>query len=97
MKVGIITTAGDKGQIVIPKSIRNDLGIDNNTPLHISLVGEGIYIYPISAIVPKINKENLYVDILKKTLGSWGLTKKSKAVSKKRLELKASKARKQLW
>ncbi len=44
MKIGSFTTPNDKGQIVIPKEMRDALSIDTNATLNIILAGKGIYI-----------------------------------------------------
>lgn len=98
MKVGIITKTNQKGQLVIPKEMRQTLGIDTDVPLNLILEREGIYIYPVDEVVAKLEKENSYVDILKKTQGTWSKEGWS-AVRRKRekIETVASKRRKQIW
>lgn len=98
MKVGIITKPNEKGQIVIPKEMREILGIEPEMALNMILRGSGIYIYPIEEVITKGEKENTYLKILQKTQGIWAgddwilLRKK-----RKKIELKASKKRRQVW
>ncbi len=67
MKIGTVTKANKKGQLVIPKEIRDELNIKQGTPLNIVQRGEGVYIYPISAVVTKAEEEKSYLEILRKT------------------------------
>ncbi len=98
MKIGSFTTPNDKGQIVIPKEIRDALHIDSNATLNIVVAGNGIYIYPVEEFIAKGDTEDSYIKLLEKTKGSW-MDENSEVVSKKRshLELKASKSRKKIW
>ena len=98
MKVVNITKPNEKGQIVIPKEIRDSLGINTGVSLNLVLRGGGIYIYPITEVVGKIDSESSYLEILKRTKGRWG-KEDWQAVRKKRrkTELQASKRRKQEW
>lgn len=97
MKVGTITTPNIKGQIVIPKEVRDTLGIRAGTPLNIVVRGGGAYLYPIDEVITKIETNNSYLDILEKTRGilSGPFYKNEKA--KRKLELEASKSRKKKW
>ncbi len=99
MKVGILTKPNEKGQIVIPKEIRDVLGVGPETQLHITTRGRGIYIYPIQDIIPVSDDANSsYAVILEKTKGKWASTKWGKARAiRKRVELKASLNRKKEW
>ncbi len=100
MKIGIITKPNKKGQVVIPKKIRDELYINENTPLNLVLRDNGIYIYPIEKIIPKIRKEESYTEILKKTQGTWGKeTKEEKAIriKQKKIELASSLRNKKAW
>ncbi len=51
MKIGIITKPNEKGQIVVPKKLRDFLGIDKDTYLNLVLRDEGIYLCPISDVL----------------------------------------------
>jgi AbrB family looped-hinge helix DNA binding protein len=98
MKIGVFTSPNDKGQIVIPKEIRDALSIDTNATLNIILAGKGIYIYPVEEFLTKAEGENSYIKLLEKTKGSWkndnwdALNK-----NKSQLEIEASKSRKKAW
>ncbi len=98
MKRGYITKTNKKGQIVIPKKIRTSLDINSETLVNIIKRGEGVYIYPISDLIPRTNTEKSYLETLKKTKGSWSNEDWDKIKKKKRkVELKASKKRKKEW
>lgn len=98
MKVGTITTSNQKGQIVIPKELRSALGIDASVPLNLIMRGKGIYIYPIAEVVSIAESENSYPKVLEKTKGKWRSEDWEALRRKKRkLELSASKKRKQEW
>ena|SRR3989338_516298 len=71
MKIGTITKTNEKGQIVIPKEIRDSLGIEKNVHLNIIQRGGGIYIYPIKEILTDDDSQSLFVKILEKTQGAW--------------------------
>jgi len=100
MKIGIISKPNQKGQIVIPKSIREKLSIDENTPLNIVVKDNGFFVYPVD-IQPKLKtkiEKEIYLKILRKNQGSWADdnwedTKKRR----KKIELNASKKRKKIW
>ena len=98
MNVGIITTTNQKGQIVIPQKIREQLGIYPNCVLNLIPTGDGIYLYPVEEVITRAERENSYFELLKKTKGTWdkenwNLLKKNR----KQVELKASSARKKPW
>lgn len=98
MKIGTITQVNQKGQIVIPKKIRDDLGIDTNVLLNLVLRGKGMYIYPVDEIITKTEQENSYVKILQKTQGAWANDDWDKTRKRRRkIELKASEKRKKTW
>ncbi len=100
MKIGTFTTTNDKGQLVIPKEIRDALGIDSSVTLNIVLAGNGIYVYPVEEFITKSETENSYLHLLEKTKGAWAedngdldkLQQKRSSV-----ELKASESRKNQW
>ncbi|MBP8591513.1 AbrB/MazE/SpoVT family DNA-binding domain-containing protein [Candidatus Shapirobacteria bacterium] len=98
MKIGTITTANQKGQIVIPQKAREELGISPHSILNVVVVGNGLYIYPVEEIIPKIDKESAYLEVLKATKGAWAkedwetLRKK-----RKKMEQDSSLSRKKKW
>lgn len=98
MKIGTFTATNDKGQIVIPKEIRDALGIDTHVTLNVTLAGKGIYIYPVEEFITRAEGENSYIQLLEKTKGTWRDEDWDEIREKKsNLELKASKSRKKSW
>lgn len=98
MKIGSFTTPNDKGQIVIPKDIRDALAIDTNMTLNVILAGNGIYIYPVEEFLTKAEGESSYIKLLEKTKGTWKDENWNKLREKKaKIELEASKIRKNAW
>lgn len=97
MNVGNIIEPNVKGQIVIPKKMRDNLGITPNTPLQIIQRGDGIYIYPVE-IAAIYETESVLLEILNKTRGSWASDNWDETRNKRRtIELKAAKRRKLQW
>ena len=97
MKIGTFTTPNKKGQIVIPKEIRDALGIDTNVTLNSMQAGKGIYIYPVEEFITKADEESSYIQLLEKTKGRWGEEYKDDTSKKSQLELEASNRRKKAW
>lgn len=98
MNVGIITKPNSKGQIVIPKEMREALGVDASVALNLILRGGGIYIYPVEEVITKGEKGNAYLEVLKKTQGAW--TREDWDALRKRrrkTEIAASRERKKAW
>lgn len=97
MKVGIIAKPNEKGQIVIPKEIRDALGIDASVPLNMSVRSGGIYLYPIVEVFGVVDTESSYMKLLGRTKGAW--SESWSAVRKKRsaVEHNASKRRRRIW
>lgn len=98
-----IIQANAKGQIVIPKHIRETLQIDQKTYLRLITRGSVIYLEPIKEFVGAESQKlrnQLFLKVLQRTQGAWGPeTKAEKVLEKKRraLESRASKARKKAW
>lgn len=98
MKLGIIIKSNEKGQLVIPKDLREKLGIEPDSLLHVVLRGDGIYIYPVHGIIKDTKNENSYVKVLERTKGTWAQAVNNGASGTKRqLELEASTKRKRAW
>lgn len=98
MKVGTIIKPNSKGQIVIPKDFRKDLGIDSGISLNVVKRGYGIFIYPITEVLSEFEDESSYKKILEKTKGKWKDEKWDELTNKRRkLELAATKRRKEAW
>lgn len=71
MNIGTIVTPNTKGQIVIPYKIRQNLGITAQTSLQLLQAGQSIVLHPISDIIRKIDSDSTYLEVLKRTQGSW--------------------------
>lgn len=98
MKVGTVTTTNDKGQLVIPKEMRDALGIDSGATLNLVLAGKGIYVYPVEEFITKSEAESSYLQLLQKTKGTWADEDWDSLQQKRsKLELKASESRKNQW
>ncbi|MFB6226395.1 MAG: AbrB/MazE/SpoVT family DNA-binding domain-containing protein [Candidatus Paceibacteria bacterium] len=98
MKIKHITKPNNKGQIVIPKEIREELDIDPSVPLNMSIKGDSIHIHPIREVITESEQEDSYLDILERTKGSWDESSWEQTRTKRRkTELKASKQRKNQW
>lgn len=98
MNLGTITTTNTKGQFVIPKHLRTALGITPRTPLHVVLRDQSITIEPVEAIIAKNSQLNNYLEILKKTAGSWTDNDWPKTEKKlKRLELEKAQEARKAW
>lgn len=99
MKVGTITTPNQKGQIVIPKKIREQLNINDTTHLYITIVDNIIHIRPVTetAIQHQHNREAI-LKMLKETQGAWAGDDWEKTEKERRkVELEAAKKRKNAW
>lgn len=99
MKIGTIVQPNEKGQVVIPKTIRDALGITSRVPLNLIVSGSGIWMYPIKAVLgaEECDSEPL-IAILKKTQGSWAKEDWDTLRKKRRkIELAASRRRKNAW
>lgn len=98
MKVGIIVKPNQKGQIVIPKKIRETLNINQDVPLNVSLKGNSIYVSPIHSITNISNTSDSYLKILGKTQGSWQKENLTKLVKRRRkIEIEAARKRRRTW
>ena len=100
MKIGEIGKLNKKGQVVIPKKYRDDLGISEDSPLHIVKRGHGVYMYPIKDVVDSSEELNdaAYTQVLKKTQGMWsGDTWEETSAKQADTEKKAAKKGKQPW
>lgn len=101
MKIGNIVEPNSKGQIVIPKKVRDDLGITPNTPLNLVVRGGEICLYPVEGVIRGVITENIRSKIWQKTAGAWAdqdwneYDRKQK--ERKKIELEASKRRKKAW
>ena len=64
MNLGVITQTNDKGQLVVPKSYRDALGINPDIPLQILLKPDGFYVRMIENIITKNTGSDLYLQLL---------------------------------
>ena len=101
MKIGKILRPNKKGQIVIPKEIRNELGIDQYSTLNLLIRDNGFYVHPITSIGAKTKTDNTaFLKMLKETQGAWGSASKEeikKEKERRKLELKAAARSKNAW
>ncbi len=98
MNLGTITKPNAKGQIVIPKKFREELGIDEGVLLSLTIKGNGIYITPLDKSIITSDSKKVYIEILKRTAGTWAGDSWPKTEAKRRkIELKASEDRKKAW
>lgn len=98
MNVGLFTKPNSKGQIVIPKKYRDELGIDEDILLNVMLQGRGIYIAPVDESVASGGSKSLFVNLLRKTAGSWAGDSWIKTEKKRtETEIMASRLRKKQW
>lgn len=102
MNIGTIVTPNIKGQIVIPKKIRDDLNITKNTALNIVDDGKTIYIHPIKEITTISESDNSKLrQVLKETQGAWankdwGAYDRMEKIRRK-IELASAKRNKKAW
>jgi len=73
MKSSYISSTNVKGQIVIPKSLRDELDITPQTLLNITCSGEGLYLHPIESVINRSQTKigGAYLALLKATVGAW--------------------------
>lgn len=98
MKIRNLVKTGPKGQIIIPKEMREALGLRENSHLSITIRNKGIYIEPVEEFIYPGTKDLSYTAVLEKTKGAfatedWGSLRKKR----KDTEIKASKKRRQAW
>ena len=85
---------------MIPKDYRDELDINQDTPVSIELKPGMMLVIPISGYYSKPAHTQTYTEILKETQGAWGSeTRQEKLDNKKRkeLELKATTQMKKAW
>lgn len=101
MKVGFIAEPNAKGQIVIPKKIRDELNITESTHLNLSIMGDGVWIHPVREVLTDQelkDSQSLYLEVLEKTHGILaGKPYYKNEKARKKLALKASARRKKTW
>jgi bifunctional DNA-binding transcriptional regulator/antitoxin component of YhaV-PrlF toxin-antitoxin module len=103
MKIGIIIKPNEKGQIVIPLKVREQLDIGKKTNLNIVVREDNFVVYPIREIHSQqdiVLGDDAYLELLKRNLGAWGPATKDeqkKEDTRAKLEQQASKRRRQAW
>lgn len=100
MKVSYLTSPNPKGQVVIPKVLRDALRISPETTLNMVPADGGLYLYPISEVVTEMENESAFMSLLKITQGAWGKeTDQERKNAKKRVEVEkqAAQQRKAAW
>ena len=100
MKIGTLVVANEKGQIVIPKAMREAVGIGEDTWLQMVTSGESIVMYPITDVVRRWGSRTAFRDVLVRTAGAWGpmsQAEKAREKQRRKIELEAAKRRRQAW
>ena len=98
MNLGVITKPNSKGQVVIPKKFRDELGIDEGVFVSVTLKGNAINIVPIEKSVSSKDSRALFIEVLRKTAGAWAGDDWPETEKKRRkIELAASRKRKNAW
>ncbi len=99
MKIGKITNPNQKGQIVIPKAYRDELGITANTPINIVLENDQVCLKPVKGMLSSKEMNQAYSQVLKKTRGAWLNDKDWDETQKQRqkMEEKETERRKKAW
>jgi len=93
-----ISKPNAKGQVVIPKKIRDALGINAKMFLRISKIGDGVFMHPIADTHPSLERDSEFLRILKETQGAWaGDDWDRQAARRRKIELAASRRRKKAW
>lgn len=104
MNIGFIVEPNSKGQIVIPKKIREQLNITEKTSLNVVADEEAIHIHPIkdvSTTSDVLSNNKMLLEVLRKTQGAWAkenwdeYDKQEK--KRRRKELNRTKNNKKAW
>lgn len=102
MKIGKILKPNKKGQIVIPKDVRDELGINQYSTLNLLVRDDGFYVHPITNVgTTKAKTDNAaFLKMLKETQGAWGPASKEeikRESARRKLELQASARARNAW
>lgn len=104
MNLGNIVEPNSKGQIVIPKKIRDELNINESTPLNMIVRDDAIHLYLITDVTTIAEAEfsrRKLLAVLEKTRDAWAdedwaaYDKKEK--ERRKIELKVAKRMKKAW
>lgn len=84
--------------MVIPKKIRDELGIHEGVLLTVTVRGDGVYISPLEKSLGTSDSKKIALEILKRTAGSWAGDSWEETESKRReIELKVAEKRRKAW
>jgi len=99
MKIQTIVRPNQKGQMVIPKEVRKQLGIDADSQLHLTVTGSSFVITPLTdQNFPHILSKKTYAEVLAQTKGAWANDDWSRTEqTREKLELAAARQRKKTW
>jgi AbrB family looped-hinge helix DNA binding protein len=92
-----IVTPNTKGQIVIPKAMREALGITADSQLYLSVKDQTLYIQPFVSLM-SAKRDKTYAEILAETQGGWaGDNWPEEEAKYHKIELAATKKAKKAW
>lgn len=99
MNIGVITYPNQKGQVVIPKRMRDALGFAPGVAINIVPRDNGVYLFPVNTLSDKTADETTaFLKILDKTRGSWANDDWPETEKRRRkIELDATRRRKKAW
>ncbi len=98
MKILQIAYTNQKGQLVIPKKMRDQFAIDESVPLKLELKSGGIQVTPIKDLFTNSeSKRQRFLNILEKTQGAWSDFDEKAWNKQKALESKLTAERKKPW
>jgi AbrB family looped-hinge helix DNA binding protein len=95
-----IASTNTKGQLVIPKSIREALGIRPNAPVRIAVCENAVHIEPLVDVVPLRKHASKLMRVLRETQGAWGSASTQETTNDKKqaaLERKQAKRVSRVW
>lgn len=99
MNLGVITYPNQKGQVVIPKRMRDELGFAPGLAINIIPRDNGVYLFPMDTPSDKTADETTaFLKVLDKTAGSWANDDWPETEKRRRkIELAAARRRKKAW
>lgn len=101
MQISTLTKPNIKGQIVIPKKLRDKLGISHETTIEIIEQGRGFFVAPVSGYSVRASDGNkAWLEVLKRTQGAWGpetAEEKKHRLAMERRERLAVKKMREAW
>ncbi|MBI4599781.1 AbrB/MazE/SpoVT family DNA-binding domain-containing protein [Candidatus Uhrbacteria bacterium] len=93
MQPGYITQPNTKGQVVIPKELRERFVITDRSSVNIIPYEDGLYLHPIHSVFSKGPAASAYQKTLLKTKGSWGAIDEKHERAHRARELSAARKR----